>query len=381
MFDHLVFGWRSALLTVAVMQLLAIAAALPWTLVNRTANRTLAALLIVVAGVLMPWLIGFAGFYDRWHWLTFAPFACPLAIAPLLWCYVHALVDGRWPVRPGLHLGPAAAHLLFMTASFLLPMPSKQAWSDLALKPVDQAVWLGAAVGLTAYGVACLRLLRRYRRILATQRSDDHRYAARWLSRAVGATLTLLPVWAIYAVWNAVSPLGYFTLMGLHLAIAVFAVYLAVEGWRHAALPFPSMDALTPPPVPEPAGRDWRAQGAAWAATIRREGWATEPDLSLATLARRLGTNSGHLSRALNEGLGLGFSGFVNGLRCEAVAAAIDRGADDDLLDLALAAGFSSKASFNRAFQAAYGMPPSAYRRAAGTRTSHIANSRSEVRI
>ena len=84
MLEGLVFGWRTAVLTVAVVQLLAIAAALSRPLANRAANRTLAALLVVLAGILMPWLIGFAGFYDRWRWLTFAPFQITLAVAPLL---------------------------------------------------------------------------------------------------------------------------------------------------------------------------------------------------------------------------------------------------------------------------------------------------------
>lgn len=381
MLDGLVFGWRSALLGFAVVQLLIVAAALPRSLVNRVANRTLAALLLVLAGVLVPWLIGFAGFYDRWRWLTFAPFACPLAIAPLLWFYVHALVTGAWPGGARWHLVPALVHLLLMTAGFLLPAAAKEAWADVVLDPIWRTAWLGSGIGLAVYGLASLRLLRRYRTLLAGQHSDDHLYAARWLSRAVGAVLVLLPVWMAYAVWNAVSPLGYFALMGLHLAIAAFALYLAIEGWRHAALPFPTIEALTPAPSVDSPSRDWRAQGEAWAQTIRREGWAAAPDLTLATLARKLGTNTAHLSRALNEGLGLGFSGFVNGLRCEAVAAALDRDAGRDLLDLALEAGFGSKASFNRAFHARYGIAPSAYRERSRAGTAHFINIEAEARI
>ena len=65
MLDGHVCGWRSALLTAAVLQLLAIAAALPRALIKRTSNRTLRALLVVLAGVLLPWLIGFEGKQKR----------------------------------------------------------------------------------------------------------------------------------------------------------------------------------------------------------------------------------------------------------------------------------------------------------------------------
>lgn len=260
MFDGLVFGWRTALLTVVVVQLVTIAIALPRVLANNLANRSLAALLVVLAGILTPWLIGFAGFYDRWPWLTFAPFAVPLAVAPLFWFYVHALVSGRWPARPLLHLTPAAMQFGYMAASFMLPMPLKDAWSAFALGTVNDVAWLGTAAGLAGYGALTGRLLSRYRILLAAQRSDDVRYAARWLSRAAAAMLVLLPVWAIYAVWNAVSPLGYLTLMGLHVGIAVFALYLAIEGWRHAALRFPPIDTLVAVPAPAATARDWRAR-------------------------------------------------------------------------------------------------------------------------
>ncbi|RYD59799.1 MAG: AraC family transcriptional regulator [Sphingomonadales bacterium] len=360
--DGLAFGWRTAILTIAAVQLILIAASLWRSFANRTANRTLAVLLIVLTGVLMPWLIGFAGFYDRWQWLTFAPFQITLAVGPLIYCYAHALVTGHWP-RGRWHLVPAAAQAAFLIAGFALPMPLKDRWADFAMHPYGVVADLATIAGLGLYGIAGLRLLARYRALLATQRSDDHRFAAAWLSRAIGATLALLPVWAGYAIWDAVSPLGYTGLMGLYLSIAAFALYLAVEGWRHAALPFPRLADLAVQPVPSP-GRDWRETGERWAAEMVAKSWHLDPDLSLPGLARRLGTNTSHLSRALNEGVGLNFSSFVGRLRSETVAKAIRDGRGGDLLDLALQAGFSSKASFNRSFLATFGMTPSAYRRA-----------------
>ena len=77
------------------------------TLRNRIANRTLAALLLVLAGIATPWMIGFAGFYDRWQGLSFVPFSLPLAVPPLLWLFAQALTRGRWPPRGAWHLAPA----------------------------------------------------------------------------------------------------------------------------------------------------------------------------------------------------------------------------------------------------------------------------------
>lgn len=357
--EGLVFGWRTAILAVAVVQLLALAAGLGRTLANRAANRTLAVLLVVLAGIVTPWMIGFAGFYDRWPWLSFAPFSITLAVAPLLWLYAVSLVEGRWPAGGWRHLIPAAVQLSFLAVSFALPLPLKERWADLSAPITGPVVAIGIVAGLAGYGLAGLRLLSRYRRRLAAERSDDARFAARWLSRSIGAMILLLPVWSLHLLWDWVAPLGYSGLMGLYVAIAAFGLYLGIEGWRHADLPFPH---FPDPPGEAPTGRDWRAEGERWAGIVRANGWAADPELSLSALARHLGTNSAYLSRALNEGLGVGFSAFVNGLRSERVAAALGSGDRRDLLEIAFEAGFASKASFNRAFRARYRMSPTAWR-------------------
>jgi AraC-like DNA-binding protein len=66
----------------------------------------------------------------------------------------------------------------------------------------------------------------------------------------------------------------------------------------------------------------------------------------------------------------MNFATFINGLRARAVAGSLIEGRSEDLLTLALEAGFNSKASFNRAFKAALGVSPSEYRRAQGVSKS-----------
>jgi AraC-like DNA-binding protein len=360
MLDDLSFGWRTATLTVAVVQLLILAAALLRPLPNRAANRTLAALLCTLALMVMPWLIGFAGFYDKWMWLTFAPFQITLAVAPLGWLYLTALIEGGWPRGGWRHLLPAAAQAAYLTICFTLPFEAKMAWAGRSSGGYQLITSLALLGQMSWYGRDAARRLAAYRTALPDHVADTHRYAARWLAGALAALALLFAVWAGYSLWDLVAPLGYINLMGLYLAMAACALYLGIEGWRHAALPFPRQPDLTPPTTSD--SRDWAALGREWAELIRSQGWARDPDLTLGSLARRIGTNTAYLSRAINQGAGTNFASFIAAQRAAAVAARLRDGDRSDLLTIALEEGFGSKASFNRAFTAALGQSPSAYR-------------------
>lgn len=358
MFEELAFGWRTAVLTVAAAVVLPIAAGLWTAFHDRKAARTMAALLVVLVGVFIPWLIGFAGFYDRWPWLSFLPVANPLWAPPLFWLYAHALTGGAWPARAWRHLVPGALQFAWQTAGFLLPMPLKDRWADLSTPVTGPLFTVLLTISFLVYGVAVRRLMAEQRAVLAQTRSDDARFAALWLRRALLASTVLAAVWSVYGLWDAVAPLGYQGLMGLYAGVAAIAVYLAIESWRQTRAPWPVVEPPASTGAEAGTGRDWVAQGRAWAVTTREAGWHLEPELTLAGLAARLGTNTGYLSRAINEGLGVNFSTFVNDLRCEAVAERLTAGAAEPLLTLALDAGFSSKASFNRAFRARFGRTP-----------------------
>lgn len=363
----LAFGWRTAILSVAVLQLLMIAAALLRPIENRRANRALALLLVILCGVLTPWMIGFAGFYDKWRFLTFAPFSITLAVAPLFYFYIHAMVSGAWPERKALHLAPAAVQFAYLAGAFLLlRQPFKNDWLDQASPVYSLVTGAGIFAGLIYYGAKSLALLARYRRGLVSQRSDDHRYAGRWLTQAIWALFALSPVWALYSIADLIAPISYKGFMGLYIAIAAFALFTGVEGWRHAALHFPKLADMEAEPVA--ADRDWATLGTEWARKVSDNRWHGDPEVSLSSLARLLGTNTAYLSRAVNDGLGVNLTTFINNLRSDDVAAAIRAGNADDLIDLALAAGFSSKASFNRAFRARFNETPSAYRRRHGSK-------------
>ena len=87
--------------------------------------------------------------------------------------------------------------------------------------------------------------------------------------------------------------------------------------------------------------------------------------LSIAALARHLGTPEYRLRRLINQGLGhRNFSSFLNAYRlAEAEAALRDASqAKVSVLTIAMDCGFASLGPFNRAFRARSGMTPTQYR-------------------
>lgn len=330
---------------------------------NRSANRCLAALIAALALFTAPYIIGYAGYYDAYPWLSFAPYNLTLAIGPLLYLYLGCLLDGGMPASPrwGLHLLPALLQLLYYSLRFAQPLAFKNAWdTQVHLPYVDKAETLALLASLTAYWSLALR---RYRQTASAGRAARLEWP-RNLLVAIGLTACF---WIVLAgAETACSGLSYFQRFPFYLWLAILVAYLGTEGYRHGITPFP-----TPAPVARvaiaavAAAAPGQAElGARWRTVIIEKAWWRDPELTLPTLARRLGTNTTALSRAMNEGLGLNFNEVINRLRVDAVIAALHQcDGGQTVLAIALSEGFNSKASFNRVFKLYTGATPSDYRR------------------
>lgn len=376
--SSITFGMWSTILLLGSAHGVLGAGLLLLTPVNRIANRCLAALLLVVVALITPYTLGYAGAYDAYPDLTYAPLFWELAIGPLVWLYVRQLARQQLPPRWALHLLPALLQGTYYTWLFTWPLQRKWAWNAAVQVP-----WIAPLQDALVLASLAVYLLLAWREYLAYQRWLEHHSSAReelrlpWLRGFLLAASLLVALrlgfTASDRLWHRLS---YFDEFPRYLATAALVYYLGLEGWRHARAHYPQRDAaqvldpqtpvsdLPAPACPQPAApeKDWQALGRRVAAEVGAHGWWREPDLTLPELARRVGTNSNYLSRALNEGLGQTFSAFVNALRI-AEAQRLLAG-DEDILSIALAVGFGSKASFNRVFRAQVGCTPSDYRRA-----------------
>lgn len=352
--------WATGILLAVAAQNLILAAAMVGARTNRASDLRLAALLCVLAFKGAPYCFGWRGHAEAPDWLAFFPLNAPLAIGPLLYSYIFARTNGRPPRREWLHLVPPLIDFIYCCACLLLPETLrhgwKESWHDHFAKPLLEFAF---AVSLIAYTALSLRLTRQLRERWVQERSDADRQKLTLLvvTVAIMALAAIGYAWIfVYSNWIAEIDLGAYFLW-----TALVSVGLALEGWRATGLaPLPLVASK---PLGERKAHDWKALGECWREKIESEGWWREPELSLVQLSRRLGVNATYLSRAINEGLGVNFNELINSMRAGDVARRIAAGDVEDLLTMAFDAGFSSKATFNRAFQARLGLSPGAYRR------------------
>lgn len=86
-------------------------------------------------------------------------------------------------------------------------------------------------------------------------------------------------------------------------------------------------------------------------------------NLTLAQLAEGTGLSSHHISQVLNDHHGQSFNDYLNQYRVNALCAMLSEPQNQNLLDLAMSCGFSSKSSFNAIFKKQTGKTPSEYRK------------------
>ena len=363
--------WRSAFLLMLVGPTALVAFMLWWRPVERTACRWLAAFLFAFCLDMVPQIIGFAGAYDVWPWLTFAPFNYQPLFGPLIYFHAHALIlktplGARWWL-----LAPGAVQFVYDLWAFTSLGDYKAKWvytvafHDPYVVPVQILVSIVLAL---VCADASFRLVRRYRQYLRTTQSIAEELDPSWLARfSIAAGMALL-VWLGYsAVDQLVTPLGYQTHYPMFLIIGALLLWMGLEALGRIRSSFVPLRRL-PRVEDTKVDKDWRAQGEALRQTLIDNEWHLEPRLSLSELAKRTATNESYVSRALNQGLGINFNRLVNDARVATAKSLIRDDPDARLLDIAHRAGFNSKATFNRVFRDQCQATPSAFRR--GIKTS-----------
>ncbi|MBW7974083.1 helix-turn-helix domain-containing protein [Bradyrhizobium sp. BR 10289] len=190
------------------------------------------------------------------------------------------------------------------------------------------------------------------------------------------AVTVLYALIAIAADWlwpgglsaSSVSLASAATLTALIFLFAVLGSITTAEA-QLAPAPVRATPSALPsgPPPATPAAEPDAVQLAALQHLLDHDKVFREPDLSIASLSRKLDIPEYRLRHLINRRLGhRNFNAFVNGYRLAETEAALSDPAQAGvpILTIALDAGFGSIGPFNRAFKAQTGLTPSEYRRA-----------------
>lgn len=368
----------SALLALGLGQGLFLCAQL-WRLRRRNPfgyGHLLVALVAVLAVLVEQWLV-YAGLWRQWPHLLRATVWMPFLFGPGLWLFVQSLQrpTGRW--RDALHYLPAMIGLLWFLPFLLQSGADKLAFvAGTHSIPLESSVFgLAKAVSLFAYVIA-IRL-----RLRQTVAGGEDRLRRRFARASSTFLIFLTGLWLLFVAEHLWGDLGLPSDVVAALGLGVFfyaASLIAVAHWRDFALSLAPIaqipetdqaDAATPPAA---ASRREGLLDADSTATlfqhvlseVRSRELFREPGLRVDDLAGQLGLATHYLSYVINAESGQNVQAWLNDLRVEAAQQALRAAGDDAVLEIGLAAGFNSKASFNRAFKAATGQSPSDYRAA-----------------
>jgi AraC-like DNA-binding protein len=380
------FGSMSITLLLGALYGVLFATLLWFTRTNTIANRFLALLLIAFVLRMVPYIIGYAGYYDAYPWLSFMPYNVSLAFGPLLYLHVRSLSVPALPPRWLLHFLPVAIQFAYYCVIFTQPLAFKNSWDGNVHVPIVYPLELVATLlSIAVYWWKSFVHHRDYQKWLVANVSQAEDNRIDWVRNFLLALAITLVLWiALDFVDRFVAKLNYFHRFPFYVWLGLLVYYLGTEGYRHARHRYPAWDVSgeTPPPAPLEAALEtdvtvpptvastaapkeavnWQERGERWRQKLVDAEWWRDPELTLATLARKLGTNTSDLSRAINDGLGMNFNELINRLRVDAVKATLAKERERNLLDIAFDAGFSSKASFNRSFKLYTGETPTAWR-------------------
>ncbi|MEQ9288540.1 MAG: helix-turn-helix domain-containing protein [Cyclobacteriaceae bacterium] len=344
-------------------------------------DKILAVWMFVIGVHLFLYYLFHIGFHNQYpHTLgLIEPF--PLLHGPLLFLYVHALIQPR-PVfrkRDWLHAVPAIAYLLCMMPDMILLTGEEKlqfVFEQIPTDPPFYIILFDLLIDLSGvvYVISSLVLLRRHQKNIKDNFSDIEKINLKWLRALIvgmaGIWLTVLvtTTCGIASLPEAVANADY-----IYVAVTIFIFLIGYFGFRQGAIfsdnteeTFPEPDSEKPKYVKSSLTSE---KGQKYLkllkALMTEEKPYLESKITLKQVSDMLDIHPNHLSQIINEYLNQSFYDMINSYRVEEVKYRLKQEGSRKLTLLAHAydSGFSSKSSFNEVFKKATGMTPSTYQK------------------
>lgn len=365
----LFFNWRSLLMLSACLPTFIIAILLMYKPCERKPAIYLGLSLIACVWMSMPQVIGFAGFYQVYPWLTFFPFPTELWLGPLLYLHTFTLLEARPLGWRKYLLLPGAMQSIYYSSAFLFLGDYKAKWAFNDAFHQPYIVPIESVLAVTSIGIALYKvwkLSQCYINYVENTESILTELEPVWLKRLVVIIAIALILFTGVEFTYIFVGLSYVSAFPVQVAIMLALAWLAFEANNRLVQVFPKLPSVDPSTVineTKHKNADASIQQLANEIHISvvEHRWFLQPRFSLKQLANEMATNEVYVSKALNQGLNLSFNDFINRLRVD-YAKRLMKNDDTQMLAIALDSGFNSKATFNRVFKLHTGMTPTQFK-------------------
>jgi AraC-like DNA-binding protein len=352
------------------------------------ADKILAAWLLFIGLHLMFFYFQMTGTMYRYPWLLGIHFPFPLLHGPFLYLYAAALT-GRLPKTSAniLHVVPALISYVSLIPFFFSPAEEKirvfgqkGAGHELFISLNSAAIMLSGI----AYVVLTTLLLRKHRKAILHQFSYTEKINLDWIQYLIFG-IALIWVFVIAGKDNLVYGTAVFFVLFIgyfgNRQIGIFHSPNEGNDYDNVEVPGSPIQPLEDSQAStqiekEPQPQEKKKYSKSGLSNelsaqlheklkhlMQSEKVFKESELTLADLAKRLGTHPNYLSQTINEQEGKNFYDYINSLRIEEFKSMVARPGSQKftLLALAFECGFNSKSSFNKYFKKMTGQSPSEY--------------------
>jgi len=332
---------------------------------NHAANRFLALALLAIVLWIVRVLgidIGLSVYVPGWSWL---PLQFSLTLGPLIYFYVLKIARPGYKIRIKdlLHFSPLllelGAQVLEVGDSIKTGAATYDTQTYQQLNPVLQLL---AFVSVAVYLYLSHRLITRFYQRLKFNGGDRYRHELRWLHNL------LIGFGVAWLLWIPFTVAAYYYQSGIHfyyplyLLLGVITVWMAARAFSRPEIGVPSDMPLFSKPQ-QPA--DLKQKSTWLKKAMKASLYYQDPELSLSSLAEKLGLTTHELSRIINTILKKSFNDFINEYRVADMVLKMQDPAYDHitLLGIAYDSGFNSPSTFHRAFKEMTGKTPAEYKK------------------
>lgn len=359
------------------------------------ADRLMGWFLLVAAFLIVPFMVGFAGWYDNQPYrdiLFFIPFIHSFFIGPLLYFYTKSLSNYGSRVKGAswLHFLPGFLYLCISLGKSLIDILIYRKYhltNEYNDPDFDSWYTLLSMVSVIIYLILTIRYYNQYKRYTAIATSFADLASIKWLRNFLYAfaLLSILSIIkSILSNFEFFERMRYFGPWYYYFGFALVVYYIAINAFHANHLPLhklqfypdllsgfeeskgvPKETIITDKvnDLSDKLDTKMTVLAKELIAVMNTESLFERSDLTLGEVAKKLGTNQVLLSRAVNQHFKMNFNDYINQYRVNAVIARISlpEFKNQTLLAIAFDAGFNSKATFNRSFKKFTGKTPKDY--------------------